>query len=221
MRIKEALRYTTDTVNTLLAELQKPEHNEHRWGADTSKQLRGYLADALRDAAAGHTDRNQIEDLHRQADLLADPKQHVVVRDGAVRPAKFTDRHILKAVNDLYSLNRRMLPPVTGNDEDGIVSFWRHLGETGEHPYGTFSVVTPRGAWDDNHTGQYTVPASEVGAIVANDEIRPKFKSGRMRRLWNPEDIELFKGRFAETKKAVANAPYEEVDTEHPSERPQ
>jgi hypothetical protein len=48
--LAKALRYSIDTIHTLLNELQTPEYNDHRWGTDKiypTQGLRGVLADAM------------------------------------------------------------------------------------------------------------------------------------------------------------------------------
>lgn len=66
---------TEGDVNNLLAQLQQPEHNEHRWGLDDPLSgLRGVAADALDEQ--GRSD---------EAKALRTPNQRVFVHDGLKR----------------------------------------------------------------------------------------------------------------------------------------
>lgn len=223
MKIKEALRYTTDTVKTLLAELQKPEHNEHRWGTDQSKSLRLYLADALQDAVANHTDPEQIKSLETQAELLRNPEQHVVVRDGQVRAGRFTDkgvrqaeRQALQTVEIHSGEPANWYPDIGWVDVSGQPLHQDTDGDPdaeGNHPYGTLDVTR----FDNDQSNNYSEPMhySELGRHLA-DNVSDYLNNDTYgwESPYNQNDIDYHLDK-------LRNAPYEEVDAQHPSEQPQ
>lgn len=227
MNLNDALKYTTDTVQTLLKELQKPEHNEHRWGTDQSKSLRAYLADALQDAVANHTDPAQIKSLETQAELLRNPEQHVVVQDGQVRAGKFTDKHIAARAGQLldhlglWPDGQYRQPHLTEiKDESGQLKAWsaKDRRPYGHHSVWYFNPVDGPYLWEGH--------ASELGGHLA-DHLSEVADStfGRNTSLeeagHSEEDWHRMTTQAADYAESLRNAPYEEVDAQHPSERPQ
>jgi hypothetical protein len=118
--LAKALRYSTDTIHTLLTELQKPEYDHHRWGSDDiepTQGLRGVLADAM-DEQGRDTEAN----------LLRTKGQHVLVDENSkVRPAKFNPQRVLdhtyEVADQLYN--------ATGGEYNPIIQ----IRKSYEHGY--------------------------------------------------------------------------------------
>jgi hypothetical protein len=226
VNLNDALKYTTDTVQTLLKELQKPEHNEHRWGTDQSKSLRAYLADALQDAVANHTDPAQIKSLEKQAELLRNPEQHVVVQDGQVRAGKFRQFGYQRSPWDKAHTNlSEAIHASTSGEVDPLESVfvrqvhygddvpaeglweasWYHNPEASHHQADTVS---------DGDIGYKRLPVSRMGNFLANFLVGEASEGGHELPTTGDHPV-------ARAYEAMRNAPYEEVDADHPSERPQ
>ncbi len=233
MKIKEALRYTTDTVKTLLAELQKPEHNEHRWGTDQSKSLRLYLADALQDAVASHTDPAQIKSLEKQAELLRNPEQHVVVRDGRVRAGKFTDKHItargehlVDTIQDWADGQAHITGNINWEDRSHQKPTKWHEDEELDVPEDELLPYGTQYVQNHNYDEPYNhhLHIQHLGGYLAdhlNEGIDGEWEYINEMRGHSPEEIEQHEKAIDAALHTLRNAPYEEVDAQHPSERPQ
>jgi hypothetical protein len=99
-KLNRVIRYAdTGTVDNLLQQLNLPEHQEARRG-QTDSHLRGITADALQDV-----------DRDKEADLLRSG-QHVVIKDGTVRPGYFSLHALSPALNRVRQHVLRM----TGDD---------------------------------------------------------------------------------------------------------
>lgn len=97
--------YTADqsTVENLLGQLARPEHDRTRWGdPDGDHHLRGVAADALQDNGRD-----------READHLRSGR-HVMVQDGKVVPARFN----LDNFVNRYAALEDMMDEHTGGDHE-------------------------------------------------------------------------------------------------------
>lgn len=182
-------RYGADhaTVDTLLHQLQQPEHDEHRWGLDDPVNgHRGITADALDDVGRGD-----------EAELLRRPNTHVMVHEGRVVPARFTDAHVR-------------------GREEAVDRHLRMMTRGGYNPTHGFGFVHGEGndpsTIIDSPLGEQTQHVSELGRNLAdhidgsvNDDIgdwmEPDEQNAIPQRHWTELDRRL---------NALRTAPYEE-----------
>jgi hypothetical protein len=131
-----------------------------------------------------------------EAELLRTPQQHIVVRDGKVRAGKFTGSHIGKAAYDLDDLIDRY--------EQGTpdIGWAPTLGMAKTGTYG----INKTGFVDDTDFHHL----SEAGGVLAD-----AFKNDLIRQ----HHPALNDYHYERLEDAIRNAPYEEVDTAHPTER--
>jgi hypothetical protein len=188
--LAKALRYSIDTIHTLLNELQTPEYNDHRWGTDKiypTQGLRGVLADAMDEQG------RSVE-----ADLLRTKRQHVMVDENKrVRPARFTDRHIRNLDNAVVDRIRE----ATDGDYTPVHAY----GESEEHghPYVDFN--------DDIQSYDGMVEGLHIGDMphILHQYLNNVRLGYGVR---GDEDLHHL-------LRSLRNAPYEEVDTRHSTER--
>lgn len=190
MNLNDALKYTTDTVNNLATQFKKPEFDAVRWGTHPH-ELRGILADAYRDAG-----------LEKDADLLSDPEQHVLVTtSNRIRAARFGGpddvqthrRYIQKVVNQHPS--NYLLPEVELSDEeDGL-------------PYG---MVRVRQRFTDGHrdVSQRELPHHLSDLYGTHLRESQEFRD-------DPEGFAQLQDAIEEMRTARV----EQTDHNHPSER--
>lgn len=187
--LNRIFRYNTDSINTMLAELQKPEHNQHRWGDDQPLNgIRGPLADALEE-----------NDRTKEAELLRTPNQHVMVVDGKVRPAKFNWRRVSQQLNHLSEVGSRVYG---GDTNDQFYGLYHD-----EHP----SDPSKHLVWIHNNPSSGpadVVPLNELGNVFADDAERDLLRN----RSSHHPDVE-------KALNDLRTAPYEEVNRDHSSER--
>jgi hypothetical protein len=214
--LNRVLKYSADTVENLLTQLSHPDHNATRWGQG-DHIFRGVLADAL-----------QENDRHTEADLLRQPDQHVVVQDGKVRAGRFTDRpvrdaerRVLQHVEQWSGEPAHWYPEIGWSDESGSPRYhnpdlWAGEEEPeGNHPYGTLEVTHFDNDQSNNHT--HHLHYSQLGGHL-EDQIRDYVNNDDYG--WNivddddPNEVEYQK-RMTELR----NAPFEEVDHRHQSEK--
>ncbi len=210
--LSAALRYSADTVTNLLTQLQQPEQNEHRWGTDGGQQgLRHVLADAM--------DESQR---HTEADLLRQQGQHVMVHEGRVRPAKFTTHRIRRAASQYANTidNHIGYDPLEGVELDTTDS-GGYREEDFDEPFEPLKKGELRfiRLFDGDLNAHQKVHHSELGNTLA-DHIKHDADGNE---AW--DDINELSDdeeeRLKRQEQALRNAPYEEIDTAHPTERPQ
>lgn len=187
--LNSVLRYSMNTVENLLHQLQQPEHNQTRWGHPDRSDFRGIVADSLSDA-----------DREKEAELLRNPQQHVMVVDGRIRPAQFVGSHIGRAAYALDDFIGQHSPD--GRTPDIGWSF-----PVGSHRTGS-SRLNTTGFADDADTVHMSDAGSHLADAYENDlEHHPLTING------SGEASAL-----AEHLHSLRNAPYEEIDHKHPSE---
>lgn len=209
--LAKALRYSTDTIHTLLTELQKPEYDHHRWGSDDiepTQGLRGVLADAM-DEQGRDTEAN----------LLRTKGQHVLV-DGQskVRPARFTESPLFRAVGELAD-------HIYANDSDAFdgwgSTFHGDADPVNPTDHEDYEPLGPNehrlweGEYEDFRHSKHHI--SNLGYAIA-DTVNDRIESSGDD-LEEDEDDEDRWAEYDRLLNNVSNAPYEEVNTKHHTER--
>lgn len=208
--LNSVLRYSMDTVENLVSQLATPEHNQNRWGGpEADHTFRGVVADALRD-----------NDRHTEADLLNDPKQHVVVDGGRVRAGRFTTDHIQNEAEHAAA----WLDPYTDWhiwENAGI----DHSGDEYSHNdlYGKVRALKNgevRVVYHTQYPHNYeNVHQSQLGNHFADWIHRIADMGVDWNEVPDADEAEYGLPEFDRRMQALRTAPYEEVDPTHPSER--
>lgn len=194
--LNRVLRYSADTVENLLGQLQHPTHNQTRWGGlEADHTFRGVLADALDEA-----------DRPAEAGLLRNPDQRVLVDGGKVRAGRFADRetnrryiaavnHLADWADDLY------VPPDIDWAEDqtpvsnGLLGVRHYSQDDPEQP--TFHLI--HHSQLGNHLADAVVDS--IGEHPQGDAHQTAQIAEHRRLLYH-----------------LRNSPYEVVDRTHPTE---
>ena len=185
------LRYAADDIAALLHALSQPEQGPHRWGHDDPLSgPRGPLADAMDDA--GRT---------TEAELLRTPHQHVMVVDGRIRPARLTGAQVDHHLRNYNAHLRNSLP-------FGDPNWWNVMELEHRPKWYTLEDAEGNGTYNLSH------PAHALGEEVAKF-LEPDIGVHESNEQLTPEDA----AHARELIGMIRNAPYEEIDGHHPSER--
>ena len=203
--LNDVLKYSSDTVENLLTQLASPEHNHTRWGGEKADHtFRGVLADALDERGRD-----------KEAELLRNPDQHVLLRKGIVRPATFDGMPILNAARAYADA---LGDDTTGGDPLDELHIAHPNGYYRDVDYDTPPVralphevnitrIDENGAEPHSH---YIVPYDQLAGHLA-DHINDyaDFDDAP-----DPEREQTLNN----LERHLRTAPYEKVDKSHPSE---
>lgn len=187
--LNRVLKYGADDVANMLNQLASPEHNQTRWGGEQADHtFRGVLADAL-----DETGRS------KEAGLLRNPNQHVLIHEGSVRPGRFNWRIVAHRLNTLADEASGVYgsPP-----EDQFYGLYHDAHPTDPSKHNVWLTHNPAFGPPDE------IPLSQLGKVFA-DDAEPDLL--RHRDGHHPR-VELALER-------LRNSPYEEIDSGHPTEQ--
>ncbi len=220
-------------LHNMLTQLASPEHNHTRWGHANGPMMQSF-DETFRNAV---TDALRENNRHQEADWLQDPNRHVLVENGKILPARFTDHYVRQALGDHADAWDDVLEGYPGHSLDFL-----DLVSHGEHnPYPDESFVDPYehdpdfmegpGEVPPNHVrvvtglnrdheslGHFDTHISELGNHLA-DELSREWDNYVDWSHVDDEDAGAAapieggrRGELDRTEHQLRNAPYEEVD---------
>jgi hypothetical protein len=210
--LNRVLKYSHDDVHNLMTQLASPEHNHTRWGGEQADHtFRGVLADALQESGR-----------ETEAGLLRTPDQHVVVHEGKVRAGKFTPQHLEDRLQDAENWIR-------DNGDDAMFPSLHILTNGTRHTFRSVDMDDPEGYEQRIPKGHLRVVTADTTGVHSHTHSDPHY-SEMGQHLAN--EVEQSVNAFGDIDwgdydwrqldhhlDRVRYAPYEEVDTDHPSEQ--
>jgi hypothetical protein len=191
LELNRVLKYSHETVQNLLTQLSGPEHAQTRQGGpNADRTFRGVLADAI-----DETDR---PDADLESALLRDGGQHVIVHGGVVRPAKY---NVALVYDKLDTLAREASGVYGSSPNDQFYGLSHEVHPTDASLHRIWLASAPG-------TGEpEVIHISQLGKAFA-DDAEPELLHNRNEH--HPR-VEL-------ALENLRNAPFEQIDHNHPSE---